>query len=67
MFLFLRSVDCLEVQRHLGYSVQSLDKGGNACPQRESRIGTEKAQLLGLFHPSVIFSHPYLFRVQQKF
>lgn len=35
LFLFLRSVGCLEVRRCLGYSVQFLDKGGNARPQRE--------------------------------
>lgn len=39
---------------HLGYSVQSLDKRGNACPQSKSRIRTEAHYLLSsrpsLFH-----------------
>lgn len=53
-FVSLRTICWLEVQSHLGYSVQSLDKGGNARPQSKSRIRTEAHYLLssrpGLFH-----------------
>lgn len=31
--LFLRAIGCLEVQRWLSYSVQSLNKGGNGVPR----------------------------------
>ena len=55
LFLFLRAIGCLDVQRWLGYSVQSLDKEGSGGPQRKNRIRAEAHHLPaprpGLFTP----------------